>query len=135
MPVIGFDTGSLSEIVQGDAGTIGPLWREPWKLEKPDIPALANAAMEVLDDQDRFRTSARERAETVFDVENMVDEYLKVLLAQALRATETVMTNEEIIAFLKVHLQSIQENDIQTYKRNHCRRPDPLRMVDHAAPH
>ena len=25
------------------------------------------------------------------------------------------MTNEEIVAFLKVHLQSIQENDIQTY--------------------
>ena len=26
------------------------------------------------------------------------------------------MTNEEIIAFLKIHLQSIQENDIQTYQ-------------------
>ena len=26
------------------------------------------------------------------------------------------MTNEEIIAFLKVHLQSIQENDVQTYQ-------------------
>jgi ketosteroid isomerase-like protein len=26
------------------------------------------------------------------------------------------MTNEEIIAFLKVHLQSIQDNDIQTYR-------------------
>jgi hypothetical protein len=26
------------------------------------------------------------------------------------------MTNEEIIAFLNVHLQSIQENDIQTYQ-------------------
>ncbi len=25
------------------------------------------------------------------------------------------MTNEEILAFLKVHLQSIQDNDIQTY--------------------
>ena len=25
------------------------------------------------------------------------------------------MTNEEIIAFLKVHLQSIQDNDTQTY--------------------
>jgi ketosteroid isomerase-like protein len=25
------------------------------------------------------------------------------------------MTNEEILTFLKVHLQSIQENDIQTY--------------------
>jgi hypothetical protein len=26
------------------------------------------------------------------------------------------MTNDEIIAFLKVHLQSIQENDVQTYQ-------------------
>ena len=26
------------------------------------------------------------------------------------------MTNEEVVAFLKVHLQSIQENDIQTYQ-------------------
>ena len=26
------------------------------------------------------------------------------------------MTNEEILAFLKVHLQSIQENDVQTYQ-------------------
>ena len=26
------------------------------------------------------------------------------------------MTNEEIIAFLKVHLQSIQDNDVQTYR-------------------
>ena len=26
------------------------------------------------------------------------------------------MTNEEIIAFLKIHLQSIQENDIRTYQ-------------------
>lgn len=26
------------------------------------------------------------------------------------------MTNEEIIAFLNVHLQSIQDNDIQTYR-------------------
>ncbi len=25
------------------------------------------------------------------------------------------MTNEEVIAFLKVHLQSVQDNDIQTY--------------------
>jgi hypothetical protein len=35
----------------------------------------------VLDDQHRFRTAARERAESMFNVENMVDEYLKVLLA------------------------------------------------------
>ena len=81
LPVIGFDTGSLSELVQGDAGRLVPYGANPWKLEPPDIPALAAAAAEVLDDQQRFRTFARERAETVFDVEHMVDEYLKVLLA------------------------------------------------------
>ena len=27
------------------------------------------------------------------------------------------MTNEEILAFLKVHLQSIQDNDVQTYNQ------------------
>src|SRR4030095_10931055 len=32
------------------------------------------------------------------------------------------MTNEEIIAFLKVHLQSIQDNDVQTY--NETTAPD-----------
>jgi glycosyltransferase involved in cell wall biosynthesis len=80
LPVIGFDTGSLSELVQGDAGRLVSYGANPWKLEPPDIPALAAAAAEVLDDPQRFRTYARERAENVFDVENMVNEYLKVLL-------------------------------------------------------
>jgi glycosyltransferase involved in cell wall biosynthesis len=83
LPVASFDTGSLSELVQGDAGRLVPYGASPWRLEPPDIPALADAAAEVLDDQARFRASARERAESVFDVENMVDEYLKVLLADS----------------------------------------------------
>ena len=80
LPVIGFDTGSLSEIVHGDAGRLVPYRGDPWKLEKPDIPALANAAVDVLEDQARFRTSARDHAETVLGLDKMVDEYLKVLL-------------------------------------------------------
>ena len=80
LPVIGFDTGSLSELVQGDTGRLVPYGANPWKLETPDIPALADAAAEILDDQQRFRASARERAEKIFDLEPMVDEYLKVLL-------------------------------------------------------
>ena len=80
LPIIGFDTGSLSEIVHGDAGRLAPYGGDPWKLEKPDIPALANAAVEVLEEQARFRNSARDRAETVFGLDKMVDEYIKVLL-------------------------------------------------------
>lgn len=80
LPVIGFDTGSLAEIVQGDAGRFVPYGGNQWKLEPPDISALAEAATEVLQDQPRFRKRARERAETTLGIDQMVDEYLKVLL-------------------------------------------------------
>jgi glycosyltransferase involved in cell wall biosynthesis len=79
LPVIGFDTGSLPEIVEGDAGRLVPYGGNPWKLETPDIPALADAATEVLEDQPHFRKSAREQAESKLGVDRMVDEYLKVL--------------------------------------------------------
>ena len=81
LPVAGFETGSLSEIVQGDAGRLVPYGANEWKLEKPDIPTLANAAVEVLEEQPHFRTAARKRAEDVFGLDKMVDEYLKVLLS------------------------------------------------------
>ncbi len=69
LPVVGFDTGSLAEIVKGDAGRVVPYGADHWRLQKPDIPSLANTTAEVLDEQDRFRTLARARAESVFDVE------------------------------------------------------------------
>ncbi len=80
LPVVGFDTGSLSELVQGNAGRLVAYGADPWKLEKPDIPSLADAAEEVLRENERFRKSARARAESVFGLDTMVDEYLKVLL-------------------------------------------------------
>jgi glycosyltransferase involved in cell wall biosynthesis len=80
LPVIGFDTGSLAEIVPGDAGRVVPYGGNPWKLEPPDIPTLADAAAEILEDQPRFRKSARERAASKLGLDRMVDEYLEVLL-------------------------------------------------------
>ncbi len=80
LPVIGFDTGSLSEIVQGDAGRLAPYGANQWKLEKPNIQSLANIAEEVLENNEHFQTAARQQAETVLGLDKMVDEYLKVLL-------------------------------------------------------
>jgi glycosyltransferase involved in cell wall biosynthesis len=80
LPVIGFDTGSLSELVPGDAGRLMSYGANPWKLEQPDITALADAAEEVLQDQPRFRKAARHWAESRLGLDKMVDEYLKVLL-------------------------------------------------------
>jgi glycosyltransferase involved in cell wall biosynthesis len=80
LPVIGFDTGSLSELVQGHAGRLTPYGANEWKLEPPEIPGLIDPAMEILQNQQRFRNSARERAEAAFGAGKMVDEYLRVLL-------------------------------------------------------
>jgi glycosyltransferase involved in cell wall biosynthesis len=80
LPVIGFDTGSLPELVQEDAGRLAPYGANEWKLEQPDVPALVDPTIDVLHNQPRFRKSARERAEESFGVDKMMDEYLKVLL-------------------------------------------------------
>jgi glycosyltransferase involved in cell wall biosynthesis len=80
LPVVGFDTGSLRELVGAEAGRIVPYGGDPWKLEKPDLPSLAEAAEEVLQDQARFRRTARERAVAEFGLDKMVESYLNVLL-------------------------------------------------------
>jgi glycosyltransferase involved in cell wall biosynthesis len=80
LPVIGFDTGSLKELVGDDAGCIVPYGANPWKLETPDVDALAASAGEVLEKQDQFRAAARRRAESAFGLDKMVELYLKVLL-------------------------------------------------------
>ena len=80
LPVAAFATGALPELVTGDSGRVVPYGGDPWKLEKPDLPALVNAAAEILDDQPRFRAAARQRAEEAFGLDGMVDKYLQVLL-------------------------------------------------------
>jgi glycosyltransferase involved in cell wall biosynthesis len=80
LPVVGFDTGSLHELVTGDAGRLAPYSGDPWKLEAPDVQPLVEAAEQVLSDPGRFRREARRRAEAGLGVEEMVDGYLKVLL-------------------------------------------------------
>lgn len=80
LPVVGFDSGSLKELVTGDAGRVVPYGGNPWKLETPDISALADSAQDVLTKQEQFRAAARMRAESAFGLDQMVDSYLKVLL-------------------------------------------------------
>ena len=80
LPVVGFDTGSLRELLGEDGGRLVPYGGNQWKLEKPDVPALAHAAIDVLQEQERFRKDARARAEELLSLDKMVDEYLKILL-------------------------------------------------------
>jgi glycosyltransferase involved in cell wall biosynthesis len=80
LPVAAFATGALPELVTGDSGRVVPYGGDPWKLDKPDIPALAEGAAEIFRDQMRFRKAARQRAEEAFGLDKMVERYLDVLL-------------------------------------------------------
>ncbi|MEA3351032.1 MAG: glycosyltransferase family 4 protein, partial [Chloroflexota bacterium] len=79
LPVLAFDTGALPELVTCDAGRVVPYGGDPWKLDTPDVPALTEAAVEILQNQPSFRTSARARAEAAFGLDAMVEGYLDVL--------------------------------------------------------
>jgi glycosyltransferase involved in cell wall biosynthesis len=80
LPTVAFATGALPELVTGDSGRVVPYGGDPWKLERPDIPALALAAQEIIQDQQRFSLAARQRAEAAFGLDKMVDRYLEVLI-------------------------------------------------------
>ena len=82
LPVVGYATGALPELVPDDAGRVVPYGADHWKLESPDTPALAAAALEVLGDQDAFRRGARAYAEAHFDIAQMGERYLDVLLGE-----------------------------------------------------
>ncbi len=80
LPVIGFATGSLPELVSDDAGRVVPYGGNYWNLEPPDVSVLAEAALEILSNLDYFKRAARQKAETAFSVDQMIDAYLNELL-------------------------------------------------------
>ncbi len=82
LPIIGFDTGSLKELVGDEAGVIVPYGANPWKLEAPNVEVLAASAGEVIEKQSQFRAAARKRAEAEFGLDKMVESYLNVLLEE-----------------------------------------------------
>lgn len=80
LPVVAFDTGAVHELVVGDAGKVVPYGGDPWNIEPPDIPALAGAAYDILQNQSRFSQAARARAQSALGLDQMTDAYLNFLL-------------------------------------------------------
>ena len=80
LPVVGFATGSLPELVEGDSGRVVPYGSNYWNLETPDIAGLAGAVKEVLAGGPVFQQAARRRAEAAFNIDQMVEQYIQVLL-------------------------------------------------------
>lgn len=80
LPVIGFATGSLPELVSGDAGRVVPYGSNYWNLEPPVVEDLADAAVHILNNLRQFRREARRKALEAFSADRMVDCYLEELM-------------------------------------------------------
>ena len=80
LPVLAFDTGALPDMVAAGAGRVVPYGGDPWRLDSPDIPALAEGAADILQHQETYRKAARQHAEEAFGLDQMVEAYLRVLL-------------------------------------------------------
>ena len=80
LPVIGYDTGAIPELIVNGSGRVAIYGGDPWKLEPPDLYSLVDAAQTVLKDHDAFSSGARQHAETAFDIHQIAQKYLHVLL-------------------------------------------------------
>lgn len=79
LPVLAFETGALAELVDETCGRVVPYGGDAWRLQPPDISALAQAGVEIAMQQEQMRPSARARAEAYFDVQEMAKAYAEML--------------------------------------------------------
>lgn len=79
LPVLAYDTGALSELVQDSAGRVVPYGADYWQLEKPQIAPLAEACLDIFQNNPTYRIKARRRAESAFGLDQMVDAYLDAM--------------------------------------------------------
>ncbi len=82
LPVVAYATGSLPEIVENDAGRTAPYGSNYWEMQPPDVTALADAATEIINNLAYFQQKARLQAEKMFSLDDMVADYLKMLLPE-----------------------------------------------------
>lgn len=81
LPVVAYDTGALSELVNEGAGEVVPYGANYWQLEDPIIPPLATACVKILHENPGYRQRARQRAQAAFGLDPMIEAYLQALVS------------------------------------------------------
>ena len=79
LPVVGFDTGALAELVTPSAGVIVPYGSDPWELDSPDIDALIMAVVEGLENWQSYSDGARKLAVERYDLKSITSQYLTTI--------------------------------------------------------
>jgi glycosyltransferase involved in cell wall biosynthesis len=82
LPVLGFDTGALKELVSDQAGCVVPYDADPWKLEMPNFSSLTNGFDTIYRNLSSYAEAARARAVNKFDIRDVTKEYINFALIQ-----------------------------------------------------
>lgn len=80
LPVISYDTGALKEMVGDKAGAIRDYGADFSELEPAKPDELSIACLKIIKGLASYRRAAREQATSLFDVDQMVDDYLEILV-------------------------------------------------------
>jgi glycosyltransferase involved in cell wall biosynthesis len=78
LPVISYNTGSIKELVGEDSGLLMPYGSNPWKLENPNTKDLEMVIKKVFSNYDYYSINARNRAESLFDLDLVVNKYIQI---------------------------------------------------------
>ena len=82
LPVLTYDTGAMEELVPPGAGRVVADGGSVWELEQPDGAALADGAREILAAQAEFSRQARQHAVEHFNIREVAEKYLEILLGE-----------------------------------------------------
>ena len=83
LPIVGFNTGALKEIVPRSAGALADYGGDPWKLDRPDCDALIRQVGVVISNLDAMSQDARTVAESRFSTELVKEKYLQLLFGRS----------------------------------------------------
>jgi glycosyltransferase involved in cell wall biosynthesis len=78
LPVVGFDTGALSELVRDNAGLCANYGADPWLLDLPNYNNLVDAVRLVDSGLDTYSKNAVSNINKNFTLSKMTEEYVKV---------------------------------------------------------
>ena len=79
LPVVGFKTGALEEMVPNTAGALADYGGDPWKLDLPDCDELVRKICFVISNLKEMSRDARAMAKMKFHSGHVVDQYRNIL--------------------------------------------------------
>lgn len=79
-PVVAFNSGALSELVQEGSGIIVDYGSNPWKLEYPRVDLLADAIIKVYNNYIYYSYNARILAEKEYDIKQVFKKYSSIMV-------------------------------------------------------